>query len=114
MPLQKAYAICTGTFLEVIGLIGFVSHPVANVIGVNYFLSFLHLLIGALGWFALKGFGRTYNAAMGALLLLLGLLGLLPGSAVVLSSMFAINAGTSALHAVVGGVSLAMAFGVKE
>jgi len=112
--IQKAYAICTGTFLEMLGLIGFVSHPVANVIGVNHFLSFLHLVTGALGWFALKGFGRTYNAAMGVVLLLLGILGLLPGSAAVLSSMLAINAGTAALHTVVGGVSLAMAFGVKE
>ncbi len=112
--LQRAYAICAGTFLEVLGLIGFVSHPVANVIGVNYLLSFLHLVIGALGWFALKGFGRTYNATMGGVLLLFGILGLIPGSADALSGMFATNAGTSALHAVVGGVSLAMAFGVKE
>ncbi len=112
--LQKAYSICIGTFLEVLGLLGFVSHPVANVIGVNYRLSFLHLAIGALGWFALKGFGRTYNAAMGAVLLLLGIFGFIPGSAGMLSGMFAINAGTSALHAIVGGVSLAMAFGVKE
>jgi hypothetical protein len=110
--LQKAYAICMGTFLELLGLIGFVSHPVANVIGVNYLLSFLHFGIGAFGWFALKGFGRTYNAAMGAVLLLLGVVGFLPGA--VLSGVFAANAATSALHALVGGVSLAMAFGVKE
>jgi uncharacterized protein DUF4383 len=110
--LQKAYAICMGTFLEVLGLVGFVSHPIANVIGVNYLLSFLHLVIGALGWLALKGFGRTYNAAMGALLLLLGVIGFLPGDA--LSGIFAVNVATSALHAAVGGVSLAMAFGVKE
>jgi hypothetical protein len=110
--LQKAYAICMGTFLEVLGLVGFVSHPVANVIGVNNLLSFVHLVIGAVGWFALKGFGRTYNAAMGAFLLLLGIIGFLPGN--VLSGIFAANAATSAFHAVVGGVSLAMAFGVKE
>jgi uncharacterized membrane protein len=53
--LQKAYAICTGTLLEVLGLIGFVSSPIANVIGVNLAMSFLHLVVGALGWFALKG-----------------------------------------------------------
>jgi hypothetical protein len=110
--LQKAYAICVGTFLEVLGLVGFVSHPVANVVGVNYLLSVLHLVIGALGWFALKGFGRTYNAAMGVLLLMFGVVGFLPGD--VLSGIFAANAATSTLHAVVGGVSLAMAFGVKE
>ena len=110
--LQKAYAICMGTFLEVLGLVGFVSHPVANLIGVNYLLSFLHLVIGALGWFALRGFGRTYNAAMGAVLLLLGIVGFLPGD--VLNGIFAANAATSALHAAVGGVSLALAFGVKE
>jgi hypothetical protein len=112
--LQKAYAICTGTFLEVLGLLGFVSHPVATLIGVNYLLSFLHLVVGALGWLALRGLGRTYNGAMGAVLLLLGVLGLFPGSADALHGMFAANAGMSALHAVVGGVSLAMAFGVKE
>ncbi len=110
--LQKAYAICMGTFLEVLGLVGFVSHPVANVVGVNYLLSFLHLVIGALGWFALRGFGRTYNAAMGATLLLLSILGFLPGG--VLSGIFATNTATSVLYALVGGVSLAMAFGVKE
>ncbi len=112
--LQRAYAICTGTFLEVLGLIGFVSHPVANLIGVNYLLSFCHLVAGALGWLALRGLGRTYNGAMGAVLLLLGVLELLPGSGEALSGIFAANAGTSALHALVGGVSLAMAFGVKE
>lgn len=112
--LQKAYAICAGTFLEVLGLIGFVSRPIAGVIEANLLLSVLHLVVGGLGWLALKGFGRTYSAVMGALLLLLGILGFIPGSAGALSTVFGANAGTSALHALVGGVSLAMAFGVKE
>jgi hypothetical protein len=112
--LQKAYAICTGTFLEVLGLIGFVSRPIANVIGVNLSLSFLHLVVGALGWFALKGVGRSYCAVMGTALLVLGFLGFVPGSAGMLSNTLGTNTATSTLHAAVGGVSLAMAFGVKE
>ena len=112
--LQKAYAICIGTSLEVLGLIGFVSQPMAGVVGANVLLSFVHLVVGAFGWFALKGFGRTYSGAMGGLLLFLGVLGFVPGTASALSSIFGINAGTSSLHAIVGGVSLAMAFGVKE
>ena len=112
--LQKAYAICIGTVFEVLGLIGFVNQPIAGVIGANVPLSLIHLAVGALGWFALKGFGRMYNGAMGALLLFLGVLGFVPESVGALGSIFGINAGTSALHAVVGGVSLSMAFGVKE
>jgi len=112
--LQKAYSIGVGTFLEILGLIGFVSRPIANLIGVNILLSVLHLAVGALGWLALKGVGRNYSAVMGAALLLLGILGFLPGSAGALSSMFGTNTATSTLHAAVGGVSLAMAFAVKE
>ena len=112
--LQKAYAICTGTFLEVLGLIGFVSSPIANVIGVNLVMSFLHLVVGALGWLALKGLGRGYCAGMGASLLFLGVLGFVPGIAGVLTSTLGTNTATSTLHAAVGSVSLAMAFGVKE
>ena len=111
--LQKAYAICIGTSLEVLGGIGFVSKPIAGVIGTSILLSFIHVLVGALGWFALKGLGKTYNGAMGAILLLFGILGFVPGSADALSSIFGINTGSSTLHALVGGVSLAMAFGVK-
>ncbi|HEY3132566.1 MAG TPA: hypothetical protein VGL91_24165 [Acidobacteriota bacterium] len=112
--IRKAYSVCIGTSLEVLGLIGFVSRPVAGVIGTNVLLSFIHLVVGALGWFGLAGLGKTYSGAMGTVLFILGVLGFIPACAGSLHSILGINAGTSALHALVGGVSLAMAFGMKE
>ena len=112
--VQKTYAMVLGAVLVLLGLAGFVSHPVLGIFGVNTAQNVLHLVGGALVlWVASKGSAKSVNQWLGYIALVVGILGFVPGAKDLLASIFAINASITYLHVAVGVVSLLVAFGVK-
>lgn len=57
---------------------------------------------------------KTYAMAIGAVLVLVGLLGFVPGAKDLLASLFNINMAITVLRAGIAVVSLGVAYGVKE
>ena len=104
-----------GAVLVLLGLIGFVNHPILGIFGVNTAQDVLHLAGGALMlWFGSKGSGKTANMALGVIAAVVGILGLVPVAKDLLASIFAINPAITYLHLAVAVVSLAVAYMVKE
>src|SRR3989338_8682924 len=113
--VQKTYAMVLGAVLVLLGLVGSVNSPVLGLFGVNTAQNLLHLVGGAaVLWFGYKGAGKATNMWLGAVALVVGVLGLVPVAKDLLASIFAINAAITYLHLTVGVVSLAVAYGVKE
>ncbi len=116
--VQKTYAMVIGAVLVLLGLVGFVNHPVLGIFGVNMAQDVLHLVAGALIlWLASKGSAQPTNMWTGIVALVVGILWFLPfagGAGGLLDQIFSINAAISYLHVAVGVVSLGVAYGVKE
>ena len=114
--VQKTYAMVIGAVLVLLGLVGFVNHPILGIFGVNVAQDVLHLVGGALIiWLAMQGSAKTTNMWVGIIALVVGILWFaesLDGG--LLNKIFAINAEISYLHIAVGLVSLGVAYGVKE
>ena len=105
-----------GAVLVLLGLVGFVNHPILGIFGVNVAQDVLHLVGGALIlWLASKGSAKPTNMWVGIVALVVGILWFAEGlDGGLLASIFAINAAISYLHIAVGIVSLGVAYGVKE
>ena len=113
--IQKVYAMVVGAVLVLLGLLGFVQAPILGIFGVNMAQNILHLVGGALGlWLGYSGSGKNYNMGLGIVAAVVAVLGLVPPTATLLESIFAINPAITWLHAGVAVVSLGVAFGVKE
>ena len=117
--VQKTYALVLGAVLVLLGLVGFVNHPVLGLFGVNVLQNIVHLAGGAaIIWFGYKaGAAKSTNMWLGIAGVLLAVLWFIPGTGGdlgLLSQLFGINAAISYLHLGVGIVSLAVAYGVKE
>ena len=107
-----------GAVLVLLGLVGFVNHPILGYFGVNVPQDVLHLVGGALIlWLASKGSAQPTNMWTGVVALVVGILWFVPftgGAGGLLEQIFSINAAISYLHVAVGVVSLGVAYGVKE
>ena len=114
--VQKTYAMIIGVVLVLLGLVGFVNHPILGIFGVNTYQDILHLVGGALIlWLAMKGSSKATNMWVGIVALVVGLLWFAEGlDGGLLNQIFAINANISYLHIAVGVVSLGVVYGVKE
>ena len=105
-----------GAVLVLLGLVGFVNHPILGIFGVNLAQDLLHLVGGALIlWLASKGSVKPTNMWVGIVALVVGILWFAEGlDGGLLNKIFAINAAISYLHIAVGIVSLGVAYGIKE
>jgi len=114
--VQKTYAMAIGVVLVLLGIVGFVNHPILGIFGVNIAQDILHLAGGALIlWLGTKGSAKPTNMWVGVIALVVGLLWFAEGlDGGLLASIFGINAAISYLHIAVGVVSLAVSFAVKE
>ena len=113
--VQKTYATVLGVVLLLVGLLGFFNNPILGLFGVNTAQNILHLVAGVLGiWFGTKGEGKGYNMWTGIIAAVVALLGFIPATAGLLTSIFNINFAITVLHAGIAVVSLGVAYGVKE
>lgn len=114
--VQKTYAMVIGVVLVLLGLVGFVNHPILGIFGVNTAQNLLHLVAGALIlWLAMKGSAKATNMWTGIIALVVGILWFAEEfDGGLLNKIFGINAAISYLHIAVGLVSLGVSYGVKE
>ena len=116
--VQKTYAMIIGAVLVLLGLVGFVNHPILNTFGVNVAQDVLHLVGGALIlYLSMKESAKETNMVVGVVALVVGILWFVPftgGAGGLLDKIFAIEANISYLHIAVGVVSLGVYYGVKE
>jgi|SRR3989344_2154698 len=113
--VQKTYALILGIVLFVIGVWGFFSMSILGIFGVNIWQSVLHVIAGIFGvYVGTKGEGKGFNSTIGWIGLVLGILGFIPSVDTLLLSWLNINAATTWLHLVIGVVSLAVYFLIKE
>ena len=113
--VQKTYAIVIGAVLVLVGIIGFFNAPIFGLFGVNAAQDLLHLIGGAaIIWFGYSGSGKPTNMWLGIISLVVGVLGFVPITADLLTTILNINTAISILHVAIGIVSLGVAYGVKE
>lgn len=118
--MQKMYAMLIGVVLVLVGVLGFVSNPLVGkdpdaIFGVNTYQNILHLVGGALMVYGgYSGAGKMSNMILGFVSAIVAVLGFIPATASLLMDIFGINMAISILHAAIGVVSLAIAYGVKE
>ena len=112
--VQKTYAMIIGVVLVLLGLVGFVNHPILGYFGVNTAQNILHLVGGALIIWLSMNSAKAVNMWVGIVALVVGILWFVPVVGDLLTTIFAINNYISYLHVAVGVVSLGVAYGVKE
>ena len=116
--VQKTFALILGIVLLLVGILGFFDNGIVGdtgYFGTNTFQDILHLIAGAIGIYAgTKGEGRGYNATLGWIALIVGILGFVPTIDTMLADYLSINTEISVLHIVIGIVSLGVYYFVKE
>ena len=116
--VQKTFALILGIVLLLVGILGFFENGIVGetgYFGTNNFQNILHLIAGAIGVYAgTKGEGRGYNATLGWIALIVGILGFIPTVDALLLDLLNINTAISVLHIVIGIVSLGVYYLVKE
>ena len=117
--VQKTYALILGLVLLIIGVWGFFlpggKGDILNLFGVNYLQSGLHIIAALFGIYAgTKGAGRGYNAIIGWIGIVLGVLGFVPGINTLFASLLNINTNITVLHLVIGLVSLGVYYGASK
>lgn len=112
--IQKTFALIVGIVLAVIGIWGLFTTSVLGF-GVNITQSILHIIAGAFGiYVGTKGQGPGFNATIGWIGVILGVLGFIPGVDTILASLLNINMATTWLHLVVGIIALIVVYAIKE
>lgn len=110
--VNDIYAIILGAVLLIVGVLGLFTTSILGIFSVNILQSILHIIAGSLIYFGNKGGGKKANQILGIIALIVGLLWfVVPG---LLTAIFNINANISYLHLVIGVVSLAIGYGLKE
>src|SRR3989338_3649468 len=109
--VQKTYALVLGIVLAIVGIWGLFTNSILGIFGVNLTQSIVHLIGAAFGLYAgLKGDGAGFNAWLGRIGVILGVLGFIPtvghNPGEWLNTVFNINSSISLLHIVIGVVSL--------
>ena len=116
--VQKTFALILGIVLLLVGILGFFANGIVGdngYFGTNTSQDILHLIAGAFGVYAgTKGKGKGYNATLGWIALVVGVLGFIPGINTMLADYLNINNEISVLHVVIGLVSLGVFYFVKE
>lgn len=111
---QKTFAWILGIILLILGIWGLFTDSVLGF-GVNVSQSVLHIIAGAFGLYVgIKGNGAGFNATIGWIGILLGILGFIPGVSDVLADLLNINTSITVLHLVVGIVALIVYYTAKK
>lgn len=112
--VQKLYAMVIGGVLAAVGVLGFFNNPILGLFAVNLAHNLVHLVSGALGlWLANSGKSQMFNQWFGITYTVIAVLGFIPVTAALLSSLLAVNMTDTVLHAALGLISLGVAYGVK-
>ena len=112
---QKTFALILGIVLLLVGIWGFFQPMILGIFGTNVYQSVLHVIAGLFGIYAgTKGMGHGYNATIGWIGLVLGILGFIPGVDTLLMDLLDINTAITVLHLVIGIVCLAIYYGVSK
>ncbi|MBI3334178.1 DUF4383 domain-containing protein [Candidatus Pacearchaeota archaeon] len=116
--VQKTFALILGIVLLIVGIWGFLlggSGAILNLFGVNTFQNVLHIIAGLFGiYVGTKGEGPGYNASLGWIGVVLGILGFIPGVDNLLLTLLNINTGITVLHLVIGIVALGVYYGADK
>ncbi|MBX4211916.1 DUF4383 domain-containing protein [Candidatus Pacearchaeota archaeon] len=116
--VQKTFALVLGIVLLLVGILGFFSNGIVSETGyftVNTTQSVLHLIAGLFGLYVgTKGRGPGYNATLGWIGIILGVLGFIPGASDLLLSWLNITTPISVLHIVIGIVALGVYYGTRK
>lgn len=114
---QKTFALILGIVLLLVGILGFIGGLgiVRNgFFGTNATQDVLHIIGGIIGiWVGTKGAGRGYNVTIGWIGILLAVLGFIPATATILTTLLNVNTNITVLHLVIGIVSLGVYYGAR-
>lgn len=111
---QKLFAMAVGGVLAAVGVLGFFNNPMLGLFAVNLAHNLVHLVSGALGlWLANSGKGQMFNQWLGIVYTVLAVLGFIPATASLLTTLLAVNMTDTVLHGALGLISLGIAYGVK-
>ncbi len=126
MDRQEMYAFTIGIVFAVVGALGFIpvltpNNMLLGIFAVMGLHSIVHVAIGVLGIaLAFTSLARLFNLVIGAVYLLLGIIGFIPGmvmnqmgqmgqmNQMMLLGLIHINVADNLLHVVVGLTSLAV------
>lgn len=109
--VQKTYALILGIVLAVVGIWGLFTQSILGLFGVNTTQSVLHIIAAIFGiYVGTKGEGPGYNSSIGWIGIVLAVLGFIPQTGALLLQYLNVNTATTWLHAVIGVVSLIVAY----
>lgn len=115
---QKSYALILGVVLLLVGILGFIPNGIVGekgFFGTNTIQDILHLIAGAFGvYVGTKGKGHGYNAAIGWIGIILGILGFIPTIKDLLADILMINTEITVLHLAIGIVSFLVYYGASK
>ncbi len=118
MGTQKTFALILGIVLVLVGLLGFYDNSLIGdngYFGTNTSQDVLHIIAGLFGiYVGTKGKGPGYNAALGWIGIVLGVLGLIPGIKEQLMALLNINIEITVLHLVLGALFLLVYYGASK
>lgn len=107
---QKTFALILGIVLLLVGIAGFIDNSIVGdegYFGTNMYQDILHLIAGLFGvYVGTKGMGSGYNATIGWIGVVLGILGFIPGVSGIFSDLLNINTAITVLHLIIGVVAL--------
>ncbi len=113
--IQKNFSLVVAFVFSLLGIWGFFSNNIFGIFTANVYLSIIHIIIGLFGFYSyFKSFSISYNSSIGWFIVLLGILGLIPGIGDVMVNLLGINSLISIFHIIVGVVSLGLYFGFEK
>ena len=108
--VQKTVALIFGVVLLLVGIAGFIDNSLvgdSGYFGTNATHDVLHIIAGLFGiYVGTKGAGQGYNATIGWIGIVLGVLGFIPGADDLLGKLLLVNTQITVLHLVIGVVLL--------
>ncbi|MBS3089759.1 DUF4383 domain-containing protein [Candidatus Pacearchaeota archaeon] len=115
---QKVFALVLGIVLALLGILGFISNGLigdTGYFGTNWAQDILHLIAGAFGIYAgTSGKGYGYNATIGWIGIILGILGFIPSINDLLLQFLNINTEITVLHLAVGIIALIVYYSASK
>ncbi|MBA2320480.1 MAG: DUF4383 domain-containing protein [Deltaproteobacteria bacterium] len=107
--VSHRFALFLGVFLLIEGIWGLFSPVVFGVLTTNLLHATIHILLGAAGfWAGRTGRARPYLLAVGALLVVVGLLRFVPVVSDLVISLLNVNVPVAIFNVVVGAICLAI------
>ena len=118
MGVQKTFALILGIVLLLVGILGFFDNKLvgdSGYFGTNTVQDVLHIIAGAIGiYIGTKGKGPGFNASLGWIGVVLGILGFVPIIKDLLMDWLKINIEISILHLVLGILFLLVYYGASK